>query len=143
LKLDRQQAMRMVGRDYAWQLDVDTISAMFSHVSRDGLPIMCFVANRGCVQIHSGPVHSVKSMGPWLNVLDETFHLHLRLDHIREVWAVRKPTKDGHVTSLEAYGADGGLIVQFFGQRHEGEAERSDWRFLAENLPRLPTSTAA
>jgi putative hemin transport protein len=39
---------------------------------------------------------------------------------------VRKPTKDGHVTSLEAYGADGGLIIQFFGQRHEGESERAD-----------------
>jgi putative hemin transport protein len=95
------------------------------------------------VQIHSGPVYATKPMGPWLNVLDETFHLHLRLDHIREVWTVRKPTKDGHVTSLEAYGAEGNLIIQFFGQRHEGEVERADWRFLAENLPRLAASTAA
>ena len=143
LKLDRQQAMRMVGQDYAWQLDTDAVAAMFNHVARDGLPIMCFVGSRGCVQIHSGPVQSIKPMGPWLNVLDETFHLHLRVDHIREVWAVRKPTRDGHVTSLEAYGADGNLIIQFFGQRHEGEMERADWRFLAENMPRLPASTAA
>jgi putative hemin transport protein len=143
LKLDRRQAMHLVGQDYAWQLDNDAVAAMFNHVTTDGLPIMCFVASRGCVQIHSGPVHTAKPMGPWLNVLDETFHLHLRLDHIREVWAVRKPTKDGHVTSLEAYGAGGDLIIQFFGQRHEGEVERADWRFLAENLPRLPASTAA
>ncbi len=143
LKLDRQQAMRMVGQDYAWQLDNDAVAAMFNHVAGDGLPIMCFVGSRGCVQIHSGPVHSIKPMGPWLNVLDETFHLHLRLDHIRETWAVRKPTKDGHVTSLEAYGVDGNLIIQFFGQRHEGEVEREDWRFLAENLPRLTAPTAA
>ena len=143
LKLDRQQAIRMVGQDYAWQLDTDAVAAMFNHVARDGLPIMCFVGSRGCVQIHSGPVRSIKPMGPWLNVLDETFHLHLRVDHIREVWAVRKPTREGHVTSLEAYGADGNLIIQFFGQRHEGEVERADWRFLAENLPRLPASTAA
>ena len=143
LKLDRQQAIRMVGQDYAWQLDTDAVAAMFNHVARDGLPIMCFVGSRGCVQIHSGPVRSIKPMGPWLNVLDETFHLHLRVDHIREVWAVRKPTREGHVTSLEAYGADGNLIIQFFGQRHEGEVERADWRFLAENMPRLPASTAA
>lgn len=143
LKLGRQQAMRLVGQDYAWQLDNDAVAAMFGHVVADGLPIMCFVGSRGCVQIHSGPVHATRPMGPWLNVLDETFHRHLRLDHIREVWAVRKPTGDGHVTSLEAYGADGGLIIQFFGQRHEGEVERADWRFLAENLPRLPASTAA
>lgn len=143
LKLDRRRAMHLVGQDYAWQVDSDSVSAMFNHAVADGMPIMCFVGSRGCVQIHSGPVYATKPMGPWLNVLDETFHLHLRLDHIREVWTVRKPTKDGHVTSLEAYGAEGNLIIQFFGQRHEGEVERADWRFLAENLPRLPASTAA
>ena len=66
-----------------------------------------------------------------------------RLDHIQELWAVRKPTRDGHVTSLEAYDADRKMIIQFFGKRHEGQGERDDWRFLAENLPRVPRSTAA
>ncbi len=143
LKLDRRQAMRMVGEDYAWLLDNDAVSAMFHHAAEGEMPIMCFVGNRGCIQIHSGPITSIKPMGPWINVLDETFHLHLRTDHIQEVWAVRKPTKDGHVTSLEAYGVDGKMIIQFFGKRHEGESEREDWRFLAENLPRIPSPTAA
>ncbi|WFP79356.1 hemin-degrading factor [Mesorhizobium sp. WSM4906] len=143
LKLSRRQAVRMVGQDYAWLLDNDAVSAMFHHAAEGEMPIMCFVGNRGCIQIHSGPIKSVKPMGPWINVLDETFHLHLRTDHIQEVWAVRKPTKDGHVTSLEAYDAKGGMIIQFFGKRHEGEGEREDWRFLAENLPRIPSPTAA
>ena len=143
LKLSRQQAVRMVGGDYAWQLDGEALGAFFSHAAQEGLPIMCFVGNRGCIQIHSGPIASIKTMGPWMNVLDETFHLHLRMDHVSEFWAVRKPTKDGHVTSLEAYDADGKMIIQFFGKRHEGQAEREDWRFLAENLPRLPQSSAA
>ncbi|MCF6103968.1 hemin-degrading factor [Mesorhizobium muleiense] len=143
LKLDRRQALRMVGQDYAWLLDNDAVSAMFHHAAEGEMPIMCFVGNSGCIQIHSGPIKSIKPMGPWINVLDETFHLHLRADHIQEVWAVRKPTKDGHVTSLEAYGADGKMIIQFFGKRHEGESEREDWRFLAENLPRIPSPTAA
>lgn len=143
LKLSRQQALHMIGGDYAWQLVDESLSAIFNLAASDGLPIMCFVGNRGCVQIHSGPVRNIKTMGPWINVLDETFHLHLRQDHVRELWAVRKPTKDGHVTSIEAYGADGELIIQFFGQRHEGEAERDDWRFLAENLPRIAESNAA
>ncbi|BCG80048.1 hemin-degrading factor [Mesorhizobium sp. 113-3-3] len=143
LKLSRRQAVRMVGTDYAWLLDNDAVRAMFHHAAEGGMPIMCFVGNRGCIQIHSGPVKSIKPMGPWINVLDETFHLHLRTDHIHEVWAVRKPTKDGHVTSLEVYGDDGEMIIQFFGKRHEGESERDDWRFLAENLPRIPSPTAA
>ncbi|TPM31565.1 hemin-degrading factor [Mesorhizobium sp. B2-3-4] len=143
LKLSRRQAVRMVGQDYAWLLDNDAVRAMFHHAAEGEMPIMCFVGNRGCIQIHSGPVKSIKPMGPWINVLDETFHLHLRTDHIHEVWAVRKPTKDGHVTSLEVYAANGEMIIQFFGKRHEGESERDDWRFLAEHLPRIPSPTAA
>ena len=134
LDLSRHQAVNMVGPDYAWRLDGEALARMFNSAASEALPIMCFVGNRGCIQIHSGPVTNIKTMGPWLNVLDETFHLHLRTDHVRELWAVRKPTKDGHVTSIEAYGADEEMIIQFFGKRHEGEGEREDWRLLAEGI---------
>lgn len=143
LKLDRQQAVRMVGQDYAWHLHTDSVTAMLNHAAQQELPIMCFVGNRGCIQIHSGPVYSVAPMGPWINVMDPTFHMHLRTDHIDEVWGVRKPTKDGHVTSIEAYDARGEMIVQFFGKRKEGQDEREEWRFLVENLPRVDTPVAA
>lgn len=137
LEMTRHQAVQVIGQDYAWQLDNDALTAMMHHAAQEELPIMCFVGNRGCIQIHSGPIQNVKPMGPWINVMDETFHMHLRADHIAELWAVRKPTKDGHVTSLEAYGAEGDMIIQFFGKRHEGSHERPDWRNLVENLPRL------
>ena len=75
--------------------------------------------------------------------MDESFHLHLRLDHIVNVWAVRKPNTDGHVTSVEAYDQHNRMVIQFFGKRHEGRREREDWRDLAERLPRIPTSAAA
>jgi putative hemin transport protein len=143
LKISRHRAVKLAGSDLAWMLDRDALTALLNLSSQDQLPIMCFVGNRGCIQIHSGPISTIKPMGPWINILDETFHMHLRLDHIREVWAVRKPTKDGHVTSIEAYDEHGEMIIQFFGKRHEGNAEREDWRFLAENLPRLPQSAAA
>jgi putative hemin transport protein len=143
LKLDRLQAVRLIGAEYAWKIDSGAVGSMLHHAATDAMPIMCFVGNRGCIQIHSGPIANIKPMGPWINVLDETFHLHLRLDHIQHAWVVRKPTKDGHITSLEAYGADGEMIIQFFGQRQEGQQERDDWRFLAENLPRVPSVSAA
>jgi putative hemin transport protein len=143
LKLGRQQAVRMVGQDYAWPVENNAVAAMLNQAASGEVPIMCFVGNRGCIQIHQGPVKSIQPMGPWINIFDESFHLHLRTDHVAELWGVRKPTKDGHVTSLEAYDAQGELIIQFFGYRSEGEGERSDWRLLAETLPRLPRSTAA
>lgn len=143
LRISRLQAMRLVGPEYAWRVDEDAVAALMHHAAAEALPIMCFVGNHGCIQIHTGPIRSVKPMGPWLNVMDETFHLHLRLDHIAEVWGVRKPTRDGFVTSIEAYDSQGRIIIQFFGERHEGEMERDDWRFLAENLPKVPVSVPA
>jgi putative hemin transport protein len=143
LKIGRQTAIRTVGDDYAWKLDSSGVTEMMHASAREGLPIMCFVANDGIVQIHSGPIVNVKAMGPWINVMDPTFHLHLRHDHIVETWAVRKPTKDGHVTSLEAYSADGEMIIQFFGKRKEGFDERRDWREIIENLPKAAASIAA
>lgn len=143
LDLGRRQAVRLVGEDYAWQLDAAAVPVMLERAVETQVPIMCFVGNEGCIQIHSGPVANIRPTGPWLNVLDETFHLHLRLDHIAEAWAVRKPTKDGHVTSIEAFDADGTMIIQFFGKRQEGVAERDMWRAIVEALPRLPRRSAA
>ncbi|MBA8835347.1 hemin-degrading factor [Rhizobium leguminosarum] len=142
LKIGRQAAVRTVGDDYAWKLDNSATAEMMHASVKSGLPIMCFVANDGIVQIHSGPIFNVQSMGPWINIMDPTFHLHLRQDHIAETWAVRKPTTDGHVTSLEAYNAEGEMIIQFFGKRQEGSDERAAWREIMENLPRAASVAA-
>jgi putative hemin transport protein len=142
LDLHRLNALTLAGEPNAWVLTPDAVSELLNKVAECGLPIMCFVGNRGCIQIHSGPVAKITAMGPWINVMDPGFHLHLRTDHIAEAWAVRKPTKDGHVTSVEAYDADGTLIIQFFGKRKEGNVERSDWRELVESLPRFEAVAA-
>lgn len=143
LGIERIEAVRSVGEEFAWQIDTSAVGAMLRLSANEKLPIMCFVGNRGCIQIHSGPVETIKDMGPWLNVLDPGFNLHLRQDHVKEVWAVRKPTDKGHVTSLEAYDAAGELIVQFFGKRVEGQDERDGWRMIMEQLPRVPSERAA
>ncbi len=144
LNLTRVQALEMIGESYAWPVPPEaTAELMHGAAAQPDLPIMIFAGNAGCIQIHSGPIHNISPMGPWLNVLDETFHMHLRLDHITQAWVVRKPTDKGHVTSLECYDASNELIVQFFGKRIEGQDERPAWRALAEGLPRLDQSNAA
>jgi putative hemin transport protein len=143
MKLTRHEAVKLVGEEFAWPVDLDAVPTMMKLSAADRIPIMCFVGSRGCIQIHSGPITNIKPMGPWLNVMDETFHLHLRVDHIRDVWAVRKPATEGHVTSIEAYDAEGRMIIQFFGKRKEGQDELADWRFLMDNLPRVANASAA
>ena len=97
--------------------------------------IMCFVGNPGMIQIHSGPVQSLKPMGPWLNVMDARFNLHLRADHVAEVWAVEKPTKRGPALSVEAFDAAGELIWQCFGMRPEKGGDAEGWAALVASLP--------
>lgn len=137
LDLDRLSAFELAGDAWAWPLDRSSVTAMLRLAASEDIPIMCFVGNRGCIQIHSGPIATILEKGPWINVMDPTFHLHLRTDRIHDVWLVRKPSDTGHVTSVEAYDSDGQQIIQFYGVRGEGNAERSDWRDLAENLPKI------
>jgi putative hemin transport protein len=143
LKIERRTALRAIGDDYAWRLDAAAVEAMMLKAAAIAVPIMCFVGNQGIIQIHSGPVETIRTMGPWLNVMDPTFHLHLRTDQLVEVWAVRKPTADGHVTSIEALDARGEMVIQFFGKRQEGVTERAAWRDIVEALPRLALTAAA
>ncbi len=59
-------------------------------------------------------------MRGWLNIFNPTFTLHLREESLDEVWVTRKPTSDGHVTSVELFAKDGTQIAQLYGQRSEG-----------------------
>jgi len=138
LGLDRLQAMRLVGPDHARSVALESLSDTLHGAADVAVPIMVFVTNRGAVQIHSGPVQDVSSGDGWLHVRDERFHLHVRESGIADCWVVTKPTRDGDVTSLEVYDADGNLILQMFGVRTEGQQERADWRALAAGLaPRV------
>lgn len=143
LNLPRHQALLMAGADYVKEVEPEAVEAMFGLVTENGLPLMAFVGNAGCIQIHAGPVHNVARMGPWLNVMDDTFHMHLRTDHIVSAYVVKKPVTSGYVSSLEAYDADGRLIIQFFGERVEGHDERPLWRETLAALPHRNTQVAA
>ncbi len=129
-KVTRTQALRLVGDAFATRTDESSVRRLLEAAAIGGEPLMIFVGSPGVVQIHTGPVHNVKMAGPWLNVLDDGFNLHLRSDAIAETWIVRKPVPEGFVTSLEVYAADGTQIVQVFGKRKPGLPERDDWRAL-------------
>mgnify|MGYP002633951517 CR=1 FL=1 len=130
----RVQALRLVGAELAWRVDPKSFRHAVTAAAAQEIPVMVFVGSPGVVQIHTGAVHTLRDVGPWFNILDPDFNLHLREDHIASAWVVRKPTRDGIVTSLEIYDADDAQIAWLFGERGEGKGERHDWRMLAESL---------
>lgn len=143
LKMNRLGAYRVAGAPFVRALAPSAFDDMLQKVQAQGLEIMVFVGNRGCIEIHSGPVHTLKAMGPWQNVLDPGFNLHLRLDRIAEVWAVDKPTRRGPAVSVEAFNKDGGLILQVFGVGKEGRDCRPAWGKLVEGLDGLAEEVTA
>lgn len=137
LGFNRLGAYRLVGQPFAQPLHITAVDTVLAEVAAAGIAIMVFVGNRGCIQIHSGPVTTLRPMGPWQNVMDPRFNLHLRTDHIAEVWLVNKPTKRGDAISVDAFDADGQHILQIFGQRGEKTdmAELAAWNDIAGRLP--------
>lgn len=132
----RLAALRVVGTDLAQELPNDAAERMLEAVSARDISFMCFVGNRGMIQIHSGPIKKLMRMGPWFNVLEPHFNLHLDTTAIVSTWVVNKPTSDGWVTSLECYDSHGELIAQFFGARKPGVPELAAWReLLVEYCP--------
>ena len=135
LKMNRLGAYRAAGAPFVRQLAVSSVPTMFETVRDREMQVMLFVGNRGCIEIHSGRLANLRPMGPWFNVLDERFNLHLRSDHLAEIWAVDKPTRRGAALSVEAFDADGELIFQCFGMRPEKGGDADAWANLVGSLP--------
>ncbi|MGX7690283.1 hemin-degrading factor [Flectobacillus roseus] len=132
--VNRQQALAYAPEGHAQKVLVEQVKQVLAEVSSTNTEIMIFVSSKGCIQIHTGLVQKLVAMGPWFNVLDPQFNLHLREDHIAEAWLVKKPTKDGIVTSLELFDENFQQIALIFGKRKPGKPELEAWREALEKF---------
>ena len=133
----RVQALRLVNDSLACRVDSSSLNEVLHIAARDQIAIMVFVASPGVIQIHSGPIHNVKSTGPWLNVLDDDFNLHVREDRLDSAWVVQKPTRDGAVFSLELFDSKGETIALLFARRKQGQATVDAWNAALATLTRV------
>ena len=133
-KLDREEGIRLAPEGHSEQISVDQLKKIFETVAERELPIMIFASSPGCIQIHTGPVKKMVSMGPWYNVLDPEFNMHLREDQINSIWITRKPTKDGIVTGLDLFDKEGNSIALVFGKRKPGIPEMKEWQDVVNEV---------
>lgn len=133
-ELTRLQALNQAPENHAYQVSNNAIVQMCELAAERAVPIMIFVQNTGCIQIHTGTIGRLIPMNNWFNIMDPEFNLHLDLDGISETWVVKKPTKDGIVTGLEVFDAQGNLIVYCFGKRKPGLPELTEWRNIIDQL---------
>ncbi len=132
--VSRVQSLRLAPEGHAQQTSVEALKNILNQASATDLEVMVFTSSAGCIQIHTGLVKKIVQTGPWFNVLDPEFNMHLREDQIDTIWLVKKPTTDGIVTSIEVFDQQGNIIVQFFGKRKPGNPENEDWKALSHSL---------
>ncbi|HET7922810.1 MAG TPA: ChuX/HutX family heme-like substrate-binding protein [Gammaproteobacteria bacterium] len=136
-RVDRAQALRLAEPELARPVGTDAFCRLLDAAAEAGTEIMIFVGSPGVAQIYTGPVKKLRRIGPWYNVLDPAFNLHLRDDHIVRAWIVRKGSAVERVTSLEIYDAQDRLIAQMFGKRKPGIPESAGWHALLDTLEPL------
>jgi len=139
-KVGRVQALRLIGEELARELPVRALRGALEAAAADGTPIMIFVGNRGCIQIHTGPVKRLVDTHGWFNVLDPDFNMHLRDAGVARVFSVRKPTEDGIVTSIEVFDAEGRNVLLMFGARKPGAPELEAWRAIVARVEKQAAS---
>jgi len=140
-KVERQQAFRKIGPDFAYLVENDSARNVLTLARDKGCEIMVFVGNKGCIQIHTGPVNKLAPVGDWFNVLDPKFNLHLNEHSIATTWVTKKPTVDGIVTALELFDSEGGIIATFFGKRKPGIPELELWRQIIAEIPAVESTS--
>ncbi|BAV08711.1 putative hemin transport protein [Filimonas lacunae] len=131
--VSRLHALKIAG-EFAKQVSNDIVKTLLEKAAATNWEIMVFVGNHGNIQIHTGPVAKIVEIPGWINVMDPAFNLHLKLDDIAESWAVKKPSTDGVIHSIELYDAAGEMIVQFFGKRKPGVPEMAEWTEFVSSL---------
>ncbi|MEH6774675.1 MAG: ChuX/HutX family heme-like substrate-binding protein [Cereibacter changlensis] len=90
------------------RLSAEAVTHLLERSAARGIGLRIAVGNPGCTQIYSGPVHSIVPTGHWINVMDPRFNLHLRTDHLAQVWL----TGQSAAPTLQALDGSGRLILQ-------------------------------
>ena len=131
----RREIYRLLGSEYTRLLDSKSVELLLTQLSERKMPLMLFAMNQAAVQSFSGKVEKLVTMGPWFNVLDKRFNLHMKSADIGEVWLVGKPSNDGWVSSLDIFDKKGNEVMVITDQRGSGQSESPLWTELLKTLP--------
>ena len=90
-KVGRIQALELAQPNWAQEIPTASLPLIFSTLKEQQSEVMIFVNNNAAVQIYSGALNNLKQVGPWYNVLDEDFNLHIKSEGLARAFVVKKP----------------------------------------------------
>lgn len=131
----KADAFRLAEGRFTRHVSPVSMRQLITLASQQEIPLLVFLGNSGCVQIHKGLLKKTVDWKGWLNVMDPGVELHLSEEGVADAWVVKKPTVDGHVTSLELFDAHGRDVVAFFGIRTQEKKQEERWQQALAQLP--------
>ncbi len=137
LNIDRTSSYHQAPENMTVQLKQNCLLQLLEKIRDNQCPVMIFVGNTGVVQIQTGTIKHIKSIGDWLNILDNShnyFTLHVKERAISQLWCVKRPTSEGIVTCIEGFDSYGRSIFTIFGERQERKKELDIWRSITNEM---------
>ncbi|OHX36244.1 hypothetical protein BJL95_10720 [Methylomonas sp. LWB] len=96
------------------------------------LPIHILTASRAALQVHAGPVQNLRITGPWFNILDPQFNLHLNETAIDHLAIAELAFRHQRFSGLLLRDGAGRTVAALCGEFDEDAGESPPWRdFLA------------
>jgi putative hemin transport protein len=102
---------------------------------REAIPVSIAVRSAGVAQRFSGLLHDVVEKGDALELEAPWVRVRAAVRRSADAWAVRTPSLDGPVTSLEVLDGGASVVLSLSAARWPGKPEPSLWRELIERLP--------
>lgn len=136
LDITREQSLELIGTDSAYRLAPAAIETLFTEASKQGQPVLVFVSNPGMIQIYGGKADKTAVVGDWFQVQAPDLKLALLRANIDRGWVVKRPAKDGMITSVEFYDKKGDQIINIFSRRERNKEESAVWRKIVAGLER-------
>lgn len=120
--------------EYTKPLALDSVEKLLHLLVEVEHECMISVMNASVIQSFTGIISRLLRMGPWFNILDPEFNLHLRTDLIDEVWRVTKPTAQGIRHSVVALDESGQEILIVSDNHGDSQQESRKWQKIINKL---------
>jgi putative hemin transport protein len=136
-RVGRLQAFRLMNGDFTHELAPDAFPDLLKKLDATGEQVMVFVANRGFVQIFSGPARAPKRVGHGWEIVHELSKVFIPESALNHLWLVNKPTAAGIISSLEIVSeSEDQALASIFGRHPHGDPQPASWLELLNTLPR-------
>lgn len=118
----------------AFQISKEIVTRALESAAEDCIPVAITVATGGCTQRHDDVIKTVRPKGPWINVFDKKFHMHLHRENLTEVWCVAGEGDQGRTRSLNVFDSEGRRVFRMAGSSNEGAESLGKWSALLDDL---------